>query len=76
MRNIKTTPTAENFMINKLNEKEPNSNTPPAPKEIEQWMIEFAQIHLAEAFDQISKKFKNADNIRAIKKTYPLDNVE
>ena len=39
-------------------------------------MIEFAKIHLTEAFEQISKKFKNVNNIRAIKETYSLDNVE
>jgi hypothetical protein len=73
---FKTTPTAENFIINKLNETQTNLNTPPSAKEVEEWMIEFTKIHLSEAFEQISKKFKNADNIRAIKKTYPLNSVE
>ena len=76
MRNIKTTPTAENFLINKLNQTQPNTNTPPTPKQVEEWMIEFTKIHLTEAFEQISKKFKNVHTIRAIKETYSLDNVE
>jgi hypothetical protein len=76
MRNIKKTPTAENFLINKLDEMQPNSNTPPTPEQVEECMIEFAKIHLRESFEQISKKFKNKDDIRAIKETYSLDNVK
>jgi len=74
MRNIKTTPTAENLIVNKM-KLFPDGNT-PSPKDVEEWMIEFAKIHLEEAFEQISQKFKNTDNIRAIKKTYSIDNVE
>lgn len=75
MTKIKTIPTAENFIINKLNEVQPKTNLPPTPKQVEEWMIEFTKIHLTEAFTDISKKFKTPENIRAVLKTYSLDNV-
>lgn len=51
-------PTAEIFLINKLEETQPNSNKPPTPKQVEQWMIEFAKIHVSEALKQASENFK------------------
>lgn len=35
--------TAENFLINKLNETQPNENRPPTPNEVEKWLVEFAE---------------------------------
>jgi len=66
-------PPAETFILNKKQELE--FNIAPTPKQVEEWMIEFTKLHLEESFKQISKKFKNPDNIRTILKTYSLDNV-
>jgi hypothetical protein len=38
-------------------------------------MIEFAKIHVTEAIEKASKGFKNPDNIRYVKKCYPLDGI-
>lgn len=45
-------------------------------EKIQKYAIEFAKLHVEEALKITSKKFKNPDNIRAILKTYSLDNVE
>ena len=47
---------AENFIINKLNETQPNENRPPTPKQVEEWMIEFAKMHVTEALKKASEK--------------------
>ena len=39
-------PTAEIFIINKLDKAYPNENKPPTPKQVEEWMIEFAKMHV------------------------------
>jgi hypothetical protein len=46
-------PTAEVFLINKLNETQPTENRPPTPKEVEQWLEEFAEIHVTEALKKL-----------------------
>ena len=47
-----TIPSAEIFIINKLDEIQPNSNKLPTPKQVEDWLIEFAKIHVTEALKQ------------------------
>lgn len=42
-------PTVEIFIINKLDEAYPNENRPPTPKQVEEWMIEFARLHVQAA---------------------------
>lgn len=46
---MKRLPTAEDFLINKLEETQPNENRPPTPKEVEKWLIDFAEMHLENA---------------------------
>ena len=46
------------------------------PEKINNFAIAFAKLHISEALEITSKKFKNPDNIRAVLKTYSLDNVE
>ena len=50
-------PTAENFLINKLEITQLDSNLPPSPKQVEQWLIEFAKIHVTEALKKASENF-------------------
>jgi len=69
----RTIPTAQNFIVNKFKEK---NNCPPTPEQVEDWLIEFAKMHVKEALEITSKKFKNTDNIRAVLKTYPLENID
>lgn len=77
-------PPAETFIINKLNETQPNSNKPPTPKQVEEWMIEFAKMHVTEALKQASEKARtpydsDGDAIldkNSILNAYNLDNVE
>ena len=38
-------------------------------------MIAFAKLHVSEAIEKASKGFKNPDNIRYVKKCYPLDGI-
>ena len=52
---MKTIPPAEIFIINKLQETQPNSNKPPTPKQVEEWMIEFAKMHVIEALKLASE---------------------
>lgn len=42
---IRTIPPAETFIINKM--KTYPSGVPPTPKDVEEWMIEFAKMHVA-----------------------------
>ncbi|MFM9825336.1 hypothetical protein [Flavobacterium sp.] len=53
---MRTIPPAETFIINKLDEMQPNENRPPTPKQVEEWMIEFAKMHVTEALKQASEK--------------------
>lgn len=53
---MRTIPPAETFIINKLDETQPNSNKPPTPNQVEEWMIEFAKMHVTEALKQASEK--------------------
>jgi hypothetical protein len=53
---MRTIPPAETFIINKLDETQPNENRPPTPKQVEEWMIEFAKMHVTEALKQASEK--------------------
>ena len=85
---MRTIPPAETFIINKLNETQPDENRPPKPKEVEEWMIEFAKMHVTEALKQASKKasiFKNSNSGSfldagiskdSILLAYDLNNVE
>jgi hypothetical protein len=76
-------PKAETFIINKLEEKYPNENRPPSPKDVEEWLIEFAKMHVTEALKKASNKTpKHRDRkvlyepftlIEDILKSYPLD---
>lgn len=47
---MKTIPPAETFIINKM--RSFSNGTPPTPKDVEQWLIEFAQMHVTEAKNQ------------------------
>jgi hypothetical protein len=53
---MRTIPPAETFIINKLDETQPNENRPPTPKQVEEWMIDFAKMHVTEALKQASEK--------------------
>jgi len=53
---MRTIPPAETFIINKLDETQPNENRPPTPKQVEEWMIEFSKMHVTEALKQASEK--------------------
>lgn len=53
---MRTIPPAKTFIIKKLDETQPNSNKPPTPKQVEEWMIEFAKLHVNEALKKASKK--------------------
>ena len=66
---MKTIPPAETFIINKLNDTQPNENKPPTPKQVEEWMIEFAKMHVNEALKQTYIKAES------ILTTYPLDGI-
>lgn len=88
---MKTIPPAETFIINKLDETQPNSNKPPTPKQVEEWMVEFAQMHVKEALDNVVKKAeilvnrsmvngidysKHYINSKSVYNAYPLEAVE
>jgi hypothetical protein len=45
------------------------------PEKIEKYAIDFAKRHVEEVVEKASKGFKNPDNIRYIKKCYPLDGI-
>lgn len=45
------------------------------PEKEQKYAIEFAKLHVAEAIEKASKGFKNPDNIRFVKKCYPLDSI-
>ena len=63
-------PTAEEFLKNS------NATGMAFNREaIQEAMIEFAKLHVAEAIEKASKGFKNPDNIRFVKKCYPLDGI-
>ena len=47
---MKTIPPAETFIINKM--KHYPSGTPPTPKDVEEWLIEFAKMHVEEALKE------------------------
>lgn len=51
---MRTIPTVEVFIINKT-KYYPNGMS-PTPNDFEEWMIEFAKIHVAEALKQASEK--------------------
>ncbi len=70
---ISKIPPAETFILNKKQELE--FNIAPTPKQVEEWLIEFAKLHVAEAIEKASKGFKNADNVRYVKKCYPLEGI-
>lgn len=88
---MKTILPAEIFIINKLEETQPNSNKLPTPKQVEEWMIEFAKMHVTEALNKASEKAKTYDihnescgdleckvtliSRASILKAYSLDNV-
>jgi hypothetical protein len=75
--------TAENFLLHKVREinyKQPN------PKQVEEWLIEFAKIHVSEALKKANENTKtgvtdSCGDIRAdlVKKNilnaYPLNNI-
>lgn len=67
-KKITTVPTAKEIFDKMLLENDECTST--------EMMIEFAKLHVEEALKITSKKFKNPDNIRAVLKTYSLDNVE
>lgn len=81
---MRTIPPAETFIINKLDETQPNENRPPTPKQVEEWMIEFAKMHVTEALKQASEKalikriiYKDDTiNKNSILTAYSLDDVE
>lgn len=89
---MRTIPPAETFIINKLDETQPNENRPPTPKQVEEWMIEFAKMHVTEALKQASEKvtMKLRDDVHeldmnddwmevdknSILNSYPLYDVE
>lgn len=77
---MKIIPPAETFIINKLEEKYPNENRPPTPKDVEDWMIEFAKLHTKEALKLANEKAKNSgvDEIinDCILTSYGLENIE
>jgi len=76
--------TAEDFLLNKvrgINYKQPN------PKQVEEWLIQFAKIHVTEALKKANENTKTGvrdacGDIRAdlvekyILNAYSLDNVE
>ena len=59
---MNTIPTAEEFLLNKLDETQPDSNRPPTPKEVEVWLIEFARLHVNEALSEANKEVLNVLN--------------
>lgn len=84
-----TIPSAEVFIINKLDETQPNSNKPPTHKQVEEWMIEFAKMHVAEALKEAKETLyveagcnicNSTDEIyfnsESITNSYPLHRVE
>jgi len=86
---MRTIPPAETFIINKLDETQPNSNKPPTPKQVEEWMIEFAKMHVTEALKEaketlLVKAYCNICNSgseidfleSSILDSYPLHRVE
>jgi len=84
---MRTIPPAETFIINKLDETQPDENRPPTPKEVEKWMIEFAKMHVTEALKQANENAKTGVTDacgeiqsylveRYILNAYSLDNVE
>ena len=72
---MRTIPPAETFIINKLDETQPNENRPPTPKQVEEWMIEFAKLHLEEFKKIALKKFDHSTNLIRTLDAYSLDNV-
>ena len=72
---MRTIPTAEDFIIKKLDETQPNENRPPTPKEVEEWMIEFAKMHLEEFKKTALKKFDHSTNLIRTLDAYSSDNV-
>lgn len=81
-----TIPTAENFIINKLDETQPNENRPQTPKQVEEWMIEFAKMHVTKALKCAAKASESFDfsgdedlfqmNQVNVLTAYNLDNIE
>jgi hypothetical protein len=82
-----TIPSAEVFVLNKVNEF--SENRPPTPDEVEQWMIEFAILHVKQALKEANetlfvKAYCNICNSGAeidflensILHSYPLSNIE
>ena len=51
---MKTIPPAETFIINKM--KHFPNGTPPTPKDVEDWLIEFAKLHKNKALEVASNK--------------------
>lgn len=88
---MRTIPPAVTFIINKLDETQPNENRPPTPKQVEEWMIEFAKMHCEKQAKIIYEniKMKLRDDVReldmnddlievdknSILTAYSLDNV-
>lgn len=84
-----TIPSAEIFLINKLNETQPDANRPPTPRQVEEWMIEFAKMHVTEALKEAEQNIHiNATcniccssaeigfNENPIVNAYPLERIE
>jgi hypothetical protein len=51
MNKLDTKPNAEDFLLHKLNETQPDTNHPPTPEQVIQWMGEFASINVEEALN-------------------------
>ncbi len=75
---MKIIPPAEVFIINKQTE-----NRPPTPKQVEEWLIEFARMHVNEALKQSSEKatyIRVGKNVSIVKSSilnaYSLKNIE
>lgn len=73
MRKIKTIPPAQTFILNKFKESQ---NCPPTPQQVEEWLIEFAKMHVKEALVQASNKFDAKCNKYAIINSYTLENID
>jgi hypothetical protein len=75
---------AEVFIINKMEYF--TNGTPPSPKDVEEWLIEFAKIHVIEALKIASEEMRikaisNDEGTYVVRdkdsvlKAYSLDNI-
>ena len=82
-----TIPSAEIFIINKM--KSYPNGTPPTPSDVEEWLIEFAKMHVTEALKEAKETLyieagcnicNSTDEIyfnsESITNSYPLHRVE